>query len=560
MNPFIFRSAVIALALVLSGCPGDSGSPNSINRAPAITSDGGGDAAAVAVLEGETAVTTVTFSDPDSDTVDFEVVGGADQSLFSISSGGALSFNIAPVFNDPTDANGDSVYEVVVEVDDDNGGTDTQSISVTVIEAIATGLQTVMSAGFEREYYVQLPGDSGMAAPAAVGDAELPLVLMYHGYSGSYEAWLSETPFYNLAEVIGDEAILIALNGLPDSNGIRSWGAAADFEFFLDLLAELDRRGLEYNSNKIFIAGHSNGGGHVQELACRFGDVIRGVAAAAGSVISTDCVGSAAVMLMQGSDDALTSGVLAGNSRRYWTLYNGWDLEAFVPAPYGQGTECIDYSFPGAANSDYPVLWCEHDEGLPDRLANHNWPSFGSTIAWQLFTSLSEQAPTPDFPGQSACAGDLADCGGAERATPPKDADLIFRIDAPAEMNRPLKAAATLRPVSFIDNPTCSAPDVILNLNFSVDGRVVPGQISEEITIPITYFTFSGAVEYPSDWALSITIYVEGGADGTIPSPFVDHDAVVPFTVLDPIANPIVDISDTPLVLKPVGDLCGILD
>jgi poly(3-hydroxybutyrate) depolymerase len=429
----------------------------------------------------------------------------------------------------------------------------------TAAVPLATGLQTVMSAGLEREYFIRIPGDGGDAAAIAVGDSSLPLVIMYHGYSGSYEAWLKEDPeaetFYNLAQVIGDQAILIAPNGIADSNGLRSWGAAADFDFFVDLLAELDSRGLEYDPNKIFLAGHSNGGGHVQELSCRYGDIIRGVAAAAGSLVSTECAGSVAVMLMQGSDDALTSGVLAGNSRRYWTLYNGLDPAIFGEAPYGAGTECVDHSL---GDRDYPVLWCEHDEGLPDRFANHNWPSFGSDVAWELFQSLTEQGPTPDFPGQSQCDGDFADCGGSERATPPKDTDLIFRIDAPADMNRPLKGAATLRPLDFIDNPTCSAPDIILNYTFSVDGLIVPGQISEPISIPITYFTFSGAVEYPSEWALSITVYVEGGADGTIPSPGVDHDAIVPLSVIAP--DIVQDLTDTPLVLEAVGDLCGLLD
>ncbi len=59
---------------------------------------------------------------------------------------------------------------------------------------LATGLQTVMSAGLEREYFIRIPDDGGDAAPIAVGDSSLPLVIMYHGYSGSYEAWLKEDP------------------------------------------------------------------------------------------------------------------------------------------------------------------------------------------------------------------------------------------------------------------------------------------------------------------------------------------------------------------------------
>ena len=62
----------------------------------------------------------------------FSLVGGADQSKFSITSGGALSFLSAPDFEAPTDANGDNVYVVTVQASDGNGGTTQQTINVTV--------------------------------------------------------------------------------------------------------------------------------------------------------------------------------------------------------------------------------------------------------------------------------------------------------------------------------------------------------------------------------------------------------------------------------------------
>ena len=52
--------------------------------------------------------------------------------LFSISAGGVLTFNSPPSFETPTDANLDGIYEVTVTLDDQNGGTDVQAISVTV--------------------------------------------------------------------------------------------------------------------------------------------------------------------------------------------------------------------------------------------------------------------------------------------------------------------------------------------------------------------------------------------------------------------------------------------
>ncbi|MGI9350341.1 MAG: DUF4347 domain-containing protein, partial [Rhizobiaceae bacterium] len=100
-----------------------------INDAPAITSDGGGAAAAVNAAENQTSVTTVTASDPDlpPDTLTYSLIGGADQALFSITPGGVLTFNTAPDFEAPTDFDTNGVYEVIVQVDDGNGGTDTQA-------------------------------------------------------------------------------------------------------------------------------------------------------------------------------------------------------------------------------------------------------------------------------------------------------------------------------------------------------------------------------------------------------------------------------------------------
>ena len=79
----------------------------------------------------------MTASDPDlpPDTLTYTLVGGADQALFSITAGGVLTFNTAPDFETPGDADLDGVYEVTVQVDDGNGGVDTQAISVTVTDA-----------------------------------------------------------------------------------------------------------------------------------------------------------------------------------------------------------------------------------------------------------------------------------------------------------------------------------------------------------------------------------------------------------------------------------------
>ncbi|MFZ1233113.1 MAG: GEVED domain-containing protein [Thiofilum sp.] len=110
------------------------------NAAPEITSNGGGASAALSVAENQTAATTVTATDANpSDTLTYSISGGADAARFSINaSTGVLTFNTAPDFELPTDADTNNVYEVQVTVADGNGGTDVQTISITVTDVVET--------------------------------------------------------------------------------------------------------------------------------------------------------------------------------------------------------------------------------------------------------------------------------------------------------------------------------------------------------------------------------------------------------------------------------------
>jgi serralysin len=87
----------------------------------------------VSVTENSTGVFTVTASDADqpAQALTFSIIGGADQSRFNITAGGALAFNTPPDFEAPGDTNGDNVYVVVVQASD---GTlaNVQAILVTV--------------------------------------------------------------------------------------------------------------------------------------------------------------------------------------------------------------------------------------------------------------------------------------------------------------------------------------------------------------------------------------------------------------------------------------------
>ncbi len=104
------------------------------NDAPVITSDGGGDTAAVTAFENATAVTKVIATDQDAGAaVTFSLTGGADKTLFAIDAAtGVLTFLAAPNFELPGDADADNKYEVTVTAADGSNGTDAQAITVTV--------------------------------------------------------------------------------------------------------------------------------------------------------------------------------------------------------------------------------------------------------------------------------------------------------------------------------------------------------------------------------------------------------------------------------------------
>ena len=104
------------------------------NNAPAFTSSETFNPA-----ENQTTVGTVEASDDDMDDeiTGYVLSGGADQTLFSIgSTSGVLTFQAAPDYEDPQDADTDNAYEVTVQA---TGGTEgrvltaTQTITVTVM-------------------------------------------------------------------------------------------------------------------------------------------------------------------------------------------------------------------------------------------------------------------------------------------------------------------------------------------------------------------------------------------------------------------------------------------
>ena len=187
----------------------------SSNAAPVITSNGGGSAAFINVAENTTAVTTVMATDADGETPTYTLVSGADQALFDIDTNtGVLTFKTAPDFENPTDANLDGTYEVVVLASDGVGGTDTQMIFVTLTninegadQNVSINENTIMVANV-------WAGDSDAPPYGIVGGADASLFQVSHDPIGKrFYLMFSALPnFESPADSDGDNVYEVTVN------------------------------------------------------------------------------------------------------------------------------------------------------------------------------------------------------------------------------------------------------------------------------------------------------------------------------------------------------------
>ena len=134
-----FKSILVVIATItIAACGGGGGGGGGDyggggggggygNNPPSITNS----TSMYSVLENQTGAFLVTATDPDGDTITFSITSGADANLFSVNTSGSVTFNTAPDFEIPGDANSDNTYELTVTASDGTAS-DSQSFSVTV--------------------------------------------------------------------------------------------------------------------------------------------------------------------------------------------------------------------------------------------------------------------------------------------------------------------------------------------------------------------------------------------------------------------------------------------
>ena len=111
-----------------------------VDEAPGIT----GSTSETFPENGTRAVATYTGRDPEQGTVTWTLLG-TDGGDFAISSGGVLSFDPAPDYENPKDSNADNVYNVTVQASDGRNNNNSLEVSVTVSNVEEVGKVTLSS-------------------------------------------------------------------------------------------------------------------------------------------------------------------------------------------------------------------------------------------------------------------------------------------------------------------------------------------------------------------------------------------------------------------------------
>ena len=231
---------------------------------------------------------------------------------------------------------------------------------------------TIAVAGVDRGYFVSIPTGYDPAVPRA-------LVFGYHG--SNYTGRMMRTYLDMEKAPLVSKAIYIYPDGMPPAdNTSRAWELTAtgkDMPFFDAMLAKMSA---DYcvDPKRILVAGQSYGGLMTNAVGCLRGDVVRAIAAIAGSGPNntSQCKGPVAAWIIHGMDDGNVSFESGQRSRDFWRMANG----CATTTTQGNPMQCVNYDgcMPG-----YPLIWCQHVGET-----GHQQTSWGRVAVREFFASF----------------------------------------------------------------------------------------------------------------------------------------------------------------------------
>lgn len=255
---------------------------------------------------------------------------------------------------------------------------------------ITNGTKMITSGGVQRSFIVDIPDDYDPAKPYR-------LFYVSHGLGGSAQGVAGS--FFGLkpeATNANDPAIFVAGQGLPNSNGMPTWGQT-DHVFFDDV-TNLVKDGLCVDTTRVFVTGMSMGGMYSYSLSTDRQKSIRAGVGIAPTNFNiwlpnpklTDPI---AWMQTTGDEDEYCPWVTDEADKRgskFIALEKATDNGCMIPTtvPFWESGNHICYDFVGC-KPGYPVKACSFDGGHVDSNrdpgSNTNWIAKES---WEFFTQF----------------------------------------------------------------------------------------------------------------------------------------------------------------------------
>lgn len=238
-----------------------------------------------------------------------------------------------------------------------------------------TGQLSLTIRGVQADYLVTLPDGYSPDTP-------VPLIFGFHGRNRTFLQFQT-VDASGIQQLLGSRAVMVYM----ESQGGTGWNNAMEVPPSVEFWEQVYPQILAsycVDTSRVFAVGHSSGAIFSNILACRHGDLLRGVGIVAGDQQEMNCTGDLASILVHGPQDTVVA-FSRGLSARAFALARSSCTQATLPAPVGP---CVSYR---GCEPGMPVTWCEHDEptyldmGQP---TNHGWPSFATAAIADFIFSL----------------------------------------------------------------------------------------------------------------------------------------------------------------------------
>ncbi|MBE1531028.1 alpha/beta hydrolase family esterase [Actinomadura algeriensis] len=284
--------------------------------------------------------------------------------------------------------------------DDGGGGDPGEGGRPAKVDGVPTGAGThkqklKVDAFGHREYLLHVPPKVAEGKWKDGRPAEPPaLVLALHGGLADMNKAEDRTGFSDLAD---EKGFLVAYpNGFMttwnagDCCGAAKIGGIDDVEFLAELITKLTDAGLA-DPDRVFVTGFSNGAGMAYKFACRKPDMVAGIGAVEGALV-TECDPGKPVsaMIVHGTADSNVPFKGGGdrdfNDKRpfppvskavdFWRKLAGLGELSEDVAGLGENGNCKST---GKGPGGFAVALCTIAGGT------HEWPSGASERLWEFF-------------------------------------------------------------------------------------------------------------------------------------------------------------------------------